>query len=208
MFSGGLDSFGAAWELFTNPEYSEFDIHLHHIHLINREQRTKQEKIATSRFIKFCHGEGISFSYSSNLIGFGFMSRGNFPMDSYVYAFLAGMICNNDPSIAHVAVGRTKTDIDDGIEHARHIIRSQEIFNTSLEDLKRFRVSYIFPAKGLTKTSIYNNLPQYLKESFWSCRKPNNGEPCGVCKTCEKLKELNIPHPILKEESVPDSQAV
>ena len=200
MFSGGLDSFGTVWELFTNPEYSEYDIHLHHIHLINREQRTRQEKIATVRFIKYCQEEGITFTFSDNIIGFGFMSEGNFPMDSYIYAFLAGMMCNNDQSIAHVAVGRTKTDVKDGIEQARHIVRSQEIFNTSLEDLRRFKVNYIFPARELSKNEIYDKLPQYLKESFWSCRRPNGSEACGDCYTCKKLKELKIPHPVLEEE--------
>ena len=200
MFSGGLDSFGCAWELLTDPQYADYGIHLHHIHLINREQRTKQEKIATARFLEYCKSQKIDFSFSENILGFGFMQQGNFPMDSYVYAFLAGMICNNDHSIANVAVGRTQTDVENGIEQMRHIVRSQEIFNASLGDLKRFKINYIFPAKHLTQREIYDNLPKTLQQSFWSCRTPDGSGPCGQCETCKTLSDLNIEHPVLEDE--------
>lgn len=197
MFSGGLDSYGCAWELLTNPKYAEFHIHIHHMHLINREGRTRAENKATEAFYQYCRKNlDRAFTHTENLLGFGYLTQGTFPMDSYLYAFVAAMTCNNTPQIVHVAVGRTKTDIENGIARKRHIIRSQEIFNAGLDDNRRFGVNYIFPAAEHTKNGIYDMLPAELQKSFWSCRKPTEAEKaCGQCPTCLELKKLNIQHP-------------
>lgn len=202
MFSGGLDSYGCAWELLTNDIYKDFDICFHHMHLINREGRTKVEKEATYKFVEYCQ-ENLDrpFKFTENLFGFGYLTQGSFPMDSFLYAFVAAMSCNNNPAIVHVAVGRTKTDIENGIARARHIIRSQEIFNTALDDGRRFAVNYIFPASHLSKREIYDRLPSELQNSFWSCRRPvDDCRPCGRCETCKTLKEIGIKHPYSNHE--------
>ena len=46
MFSGGIDSSGVLHELFTNPEYVDRPLIIHHTILQNRENRAKAESQA------------------------------------------------------------------------------------------------------------------------------------------------------------------
>ncbi|MCB9991490.1 MAG: hypothetical protein H6867_08940 [Rhodospirillales bacterium] len=196
MFSGGLDSFGCAWQLFTNDAYKDFHIHLHHMHIVNVEQRTQNEEEATRRFVTYCEQEfRRDFTFTENIMGFRFLQSGDFPMDSYLYGFVSAMIANNNPNIVHVAVGRTKTDMENDVPLYPHIQRGHRIFEASLTDERQGKITYIFPVRDISKNAIYEALPPRLQQSFWSCRRPVNLKPCHQCETCRALAALNIEHP-------------
>jgi 7-cyano-7-deazaguanine synthase in queuosine biosynthesis len=108
--------------------------------------------------------------------------------DSDIYNFIAGNICMCLPNIKRVAIGRTKSD--DNPEVRERATRGDKL-------LKLFspNVQKIYPVEHLTKSEIYNMLPEQLRNLTWSCRTPvvvdnNTIEECGRCKTCEELGRI------------------
>lgn len=47
MFSGGLDSTYVLHKILTDQEYAEYDVHVHHMRLVNSEKRAAAEEITT-----------------------------------------------------------------------------------------------------------------------------------------------------------------
>ena len=50
MFSGGLDSTGALWQLLQNKENI---VHLHHLYLVNKEKRAEAEQRAVKNILLY-----------------------------------------------------------------------------------------------------------------------------------------------------------
>ena len=187
MYSGGLDSLGTVYKLLTEDEYKDYNIHIHHVHNKNVEERDKAEAIA----VKLALGElkklGFSFQYSDSLIGtqpYG----DTFMFDSDSINFFAGYVCMANPDIKKVAIGMQSTDSSHTIE--ARIIRANNILRAFTSAEK------IYPVLDMTKREIYDMLPTPLRDMFWSCRHPNYNEksiaPCGKCNTCVKLKTQGI----------------
>lgn len=192
MFSGGLDCTGALWKLLNNKENR---IHLHHLHILNKENRAKAEDIAFKSILKYISSI-VSVNYSESYHTCpeysyieeqkdAFIIKQNFTFDSDLYNFIAGTICISLPNIKNVAVGRTQSDT--GIEE-------RATRGTSILKLLAPNVEKIYPVGHMTKNEIYDMLPKELRNMTWSCRTPiyvdeNTIKECGKCKTC---LELNI----------------
>jgi 7-cyano-7-deazaguanine synthase in queuosine biosynthesis len=188
MFSGGLDSTGMLYRLLTDPEYGEYNIHVHHVKMCNRENRQQAESIAVENIIGWFHNNGMSnFRYTENTIDFEFLKHGNFPWDSDVTNFVAGNIVKNKKNTyKYIAFGRTKNDTNRTIT---------SLSNDILEGVLRGRpVEKIYPITDLTKEELWDYLPEELREYTWSCRRPKyiDGVPtaCGRCVPCKDLKHI------------------
>ena len=66
MYSGGLDSLGMVYKLLTEDEYKDHDIHIHHVHNKNVEQRWRAEQIAVDLATKELKRLGFEFAYSES----------------------------------------------------------------------------------------------------------------------------------------------
>jgi 7-cyano-7-deazaguanine synthase in queuosine biosynthesis len=183
MFSGGLDSTGAFWKLIQDKQ----NIHVHHMHLKNVEKRLIAESKSTSDIIGYMKNIS-SFTYSESTHEYP-SYKGNFIWDGDLASFIAGSICTSMNSIKKVAFGRTATDDANSRTHSR-IERANKIFNSMCDAVK------IYPVQHLTKTEIYEMLPQELRELTWSCRTPlyKDGKilPCKYCITCHSMLKLGI----------------
>ena len=196
MFSGGLDSTGALWQLLQNKENK---VHIHHLHLINKEKRAKAEHIAVkniisyiSRYYKVKYSESYHeypyYSYLRTNNNNEIVLSENFMFDSDIYNFIAGTICLSLPQIKTIAIGRTKSDSSLDVEQrAERGNKLLEIFTTNIKK--------VYPVGHLTKHEIYNMLPKELKDMTWSCRRPiyideNIIKECGECNTCIELNAI------------------
>jgi 7-cyano-7-deazaguanine synthase in queuosine biosynthesis len=181
MFSGGLDSTAA---LLTLLQDKENIVHLHHLRLVNQENRIKAEDIAVDIIVE--HISKIKpITYSESYHEYPSYNN-SFIWDSDLYNFIAGTICMSLPNIKSVAIGRTKTDY--GIEE-------RSIRGTSILKLLAPNVEKIYPVGHLTKAEIYNTIPEELRNMTWSCRTPikiSNGmfKECGKCKTCLEISKI------------------
>lgn len=194
MFSGGLDSAGALWKLLTEDRYKHFDIHIHHINIINVENRHKAEAIAVRNTVNELTNNGFKFSYSTNTLEFNFMNIRGFPMDMDLCAFTAAQMCRYMPEVKHIAMGRTSTDVATASQDFHNRMqRAQNIFKAA-QDYPVTPPTYIFPAVEYTKKQIWEFLPDYVKNNSWSCRTPKyvDGQPieCGTCITCKDKKKI------------------
>ena len=196
MFSGGLDSTAALWQLLQNKENK---VHIHHLNIINKQNRTKAEYIAVnniisyiSKYYKTKYSESYhtcpEYSYIEEQKD-AFIIRQSFMFDGDLYNFIAGTICTSLPNIKSMAIGRTKSDSEEISTMKRAII------GTNIFKLLAPNVEKIYPVVHLTKTEVYNILPKELRDMTWSCRTPVyiNEEiikECGKCKTCLELETI------------------
>jgi 7-cyano-7-deazaguanine synthase in queuosine biosynthesis len=178
MFSGGLDSTGALWKLLQDESNR---IHLHHLRLVNKENRTQAEDIAVQNIIEYIN-QIRSVNYSQSYHEYPSYNNA-FIWDSDLYNFIAGTICMSLKNIKSVAIGRTKSDT--GIEE--RAIRGTKIFKLLAPNVEK-----IYPVGEMTKIEIHNMLPKKLRDMTWSCRTPiymdeNTIKECGKCKACREL---------------------
>lgn len=187
MFSGGLDSTGVLYYLLTEKEYNQYNIHVHHMILNNKENRAVAEDMAVSNIVNYFKNNGFrEFDYSESYHEYPMFNNG-FIWDSDLTSFIAGTICHKNPAIRHVALGKTASDTSPSL--AGRIKRADRIF-----ELFSSKATKIHPVGGLTKEEIYKKLPKELLDITWSCRTPhyvnNVPQKCGACMTCRKLKEI------------------
>lgn len=187
MYSGGLDSLGMIYKLLTDPEYKEYDVHVHHVHNKNVENRFKAEAIAVNLATKELKRLGFNFAYSESEIGTQPYGK-HFLYDSDTMNFFAGYVASVNPDIKLIAMGMQANDYNLALEERRK--RANKILEAFTP------VKKIYPVLNMSKREIYNSLPDPLRNLFWSCRHPiyteKNIAPCGKCDTCVKLKEQGI----------------
>ncbi len=196
MFSGGLDSVGVLYRLLTAPEYAGFDIHVHHMHLLNREERAEAEGHAvTALYQAYREETDRLFTTTENVMEYRFMER-DFIYDMDLAAFMSANIVRTMPGITKVAMGRTKTDITDAkADFHRRMERAQRLFQELLSLEEGPIPERIFPVVDFTKAEIFAMLPEAIRKHAWSCRTPiyfddRPPRPCGRCHTCADLKAM------------------
>jgi 7-cyano-7-deazaguanine synthase in queuosine biosynthesis len=201
MYSGGIDSTGVLHQLLTDEMYKNIKLIVHHIHIVNRENRARAEAQAVSSILKYYKDNKdnlfSSFLYTEsifNTTGFAPLGSNRFPFDMDVCAFYAGNICAAREDINYVAMGRTKTDLE-GTDQSfsLRMDRAQKIFKSVLSLEKRDSLpEYIFPMVSYSKKQIWNLLPKQVRGNTWWCRRPVYLEdrtiPCGKCETCQTVK--------------------
>lgn len=190
MYSGGLDSAGMLYFLLTREEYKDYAVHVHHMHLINPENRARAEQAATMSALEYLRKNGARpFGYSESLHRYPAFNM-HFIWDADLCAFMAGNICNASPNIRYVALGRTRTDTESAGHHfEERMARAQAIFK-AVKAMNSNPSDYIFPVAHLTKKELWETLPVELRERTWSCRRPvyeeggKSAKACGRCITC------------------------
>lgn len=204
MFSGGMDSTAALWHVLHNPE-KYGDVHVHHMHLQNVENRWRAEAEAVKNVLAYMRKHApTTFTTSESMINtpqFG----NNFLYDVEVMGFITGYMTSRDPSITKVVIAATKTDFDLGVDAS--VMRGKRMHNAYHPDEKDHSARIKeYPHKHLTKEQVYKTLPPDLAKLTWSCRTPRyvKGRPieCGQCKTC-KIEMQNIKRPTTKKKSQP-----
>jgi len=183
MFSGGLDSTGVFWKLIQEKE----ELHVHHLYLVNKENRAKAEDKAVKDIINYMK-KIRNFSYSESYHEYP-CYNGSFLWDSDIFSFMAGGICLNLKSIEKVAIGMTKSDMNGRLSN--RIKRANKIFEAFGSKAQK-----AYPLSNMTKKEIFEMLPEDLRNLSWSCRTPiyenDDIKKCGKCKTC---KEINLISP-------------
>lgn len=187
MYSGGLDSLGMVYKLLTEDQYKEYNVHIHHVHNKNVENRHRAEAIAVDLAVKELKRLGFKFTYSESEIGSVPFGK-HFMFDTDSMNFFAGYVASVNPDIVKVAMGMQATDSNHSLQERR--IRGNKILQAFTDAEK------IYPVIDMTKREIYDMLPESLRNMFWSCRTPvyseKNIAPCGRCDTCVKLREQGI----------------
>lgn len=183
MLSGGIDSTGCFYKLVQEKA----NLHVHHLHLDNPEQRYRAEAAAVEKILSYMKNFG-EFSYSESYHKYPEFN-GNFLWDSDIFSFTAGHICHAISTIQQVAIGMTASDKQPGLND--RILRSARVFAAFGTKAKK-----VYPVETMTKKEVYDLLPEDLRSLTWSCRTPiyQGGDivRCGRCKACHELKKEGI----------------
>jgi 7-cyano-7-deazaguanine synthase in queuosine biosynthesis len=184
MFSGGLDSTGVFWKLAS----SRRKLHVHHLYLVNKENRAKAEDRAVNEIVAYMKSK-VDFRYSESYHEYP-SYNGNFMWDSDIFSFMAGSICTSMKTVREVAIGMTASDMRAGLsERVERANRIFEAFGT--------RAKKVYPLIDMTKKQVYEMIPDELRKMSWSCRTPihegDDIKKCGKCKTCTEMKSI-VPH--------------
>ena len=190
QLSGGLDSLGCLFLLLTAPEYSKYDILVHHTKLINKENRAVAESLAIDAILAWfkANPEYREFTYAESTFECPSVN-GSVPFDHDISNMLAGLMCESAPAIEFVAAGRTKSDTMNprSPQVDAILVRTNRILSL-FTGRSEGRVK-IYPAIKLTKQEIWDLLPETLRILAWSCRTPTykKGVPvkCGTCVSCK-----------------------
>ena len=199
MWSGGLDSTGVVYKLLTDPEYEDYNIHVHSMRLQNVENRAGAEFEATMKMKKWFENNCRGFEFTRSAHDYTSMGN-NFIWDMDFCAFMAAQICRcTFKTYTHVAMGRTATDLE--TVHANfheRMRRAQAVVDAVyLIEKTKTRPEYIFPVIDMTKKEIWEMLPEDLRQHTWSCRFPtldekSNWIPCNECPTCKEIQDVHL----------------
>jgi len=190
MFSGGIDSTYVLWDALTS-DHDDL-IHVHHISLRNVENRWKQEADAVERIINYLSTKQLKpFNYTESIWSFPF--TGYFCWDIDIVAFVASQVAQNLSGHVTIYTGGYE-DWRQGLTGVHAIMKKHaEIANSILAITcreKDVEKKLCKPLIGVKKSEVIKKLPKDLLSLTWSCRKPVDEKPCGVCVSCKELSEV------------------
>lgn len=193
MFSGGLDSTAALYKLLTE---SADELHVHHVHLVNRDGRAIAERDAVQAVLAWCRANCRPFGYSESTLDFAALQA--IPIDYLAIAYAACQVAIDVARCKRIAVGVLAVDLD---EIKRKVSEQQRRVFEAMYACYRARklgepvVEWIYPVYQLSKAQVAAALPPELRAVAWSCRRPVAIEGgyriCGQCKPCRKRAEVS-----------------
>lgn len=193
-FSGGLDSAYCLYDYLKRGE----NLVVHHIDLINRQNRHTVEKIAVKNVLNWINRQGFPGKYQYIQSRFDFGTLGHRVLDANIWAFMSGVIL----------AGNKYKDIDTLIvpRHADAFIHIREDFSEQYGDqrsdylikvltktIARREGKVELPIIHMRKKEVIAAMPKELVKLCWWCRTPNRGRACHRCFTCVQVD------PIMKE---------
>ncbi|MCC6209560.1 MAG: hypothetical protein IT513_00815 [Burkholderiales bacterium] len=193
MFSGGLDSTAMLYKLLTG---SADELHVHHVHLRNRDGRARAESDAVAAVLAWCRAHCRPFSFSESALDFESLRA--IPIDYLAVAYAACQVAIDVPRCNRIAIGTLAVDLD---EVKRKVTQKQRRVFDAMYACYRERklgepvIEWLYPVYELTKAQVAQSLPAELRAVAWSCRRPVPVEGgyriCGECKPCRKRAEVS-----------------
>jgi 7-cyano-7-deazaguanine synthase in queuosine biosynthesis len=189
MFSGGLDSTAMLVKLLAGSD----ELRVHHIRMVNREQRDLAEQRAVDGILAWCRARYRPFRYSES--GLEFSQLDAIPIDYLSIAFVACQVAIDTPGCTRIALGALAADTDIENRSARQRRVFDEMYACyRARKLGESRVDWIYPVYHTPKAELAAALPQELLDLTWSCRRPVGGfQPCGTCKACRAREKAKVP---------------
>jgi len=193
MFSGGLDSTAALYKLLNG---SEDELHVHHVHLRNRDGRERAERDAVASVLAWCRANCRPFSYSESTLDFDALQA--IPIDYLSVAFAACQVAIDVPHCDRIAVGILAADLDEVKRKVSE--RQRRVFDAMYACYRERKLGvavmeWLYPVYELSKAQVAQSLPAELRAVAWSCRRPVKTDGgyriCGECKPCRKRAEVS-----------------
>jgi hypothetical protein len=179
--SGGIDSTFAIWDWWQrNGHNPKARLLIHHCHMETREGRLKYESEATRKIIQYFESNGFkNFDYTESSFSYGTIKH--IVQDIEIIGFLMGVMCRSrEYQIASISICASKYDLT----LAGYGQRSERRYNV-IKALTGKIYSYSYPIINYDRKDMIEMMPRELLDLCWFCRTPDNGKPCGKCKTCK-----------------------
>ncbi|MEM7652202.1 MAG: hypothetical protein AAF220_03380 [Pseudomonadota bacterium] len=186
MLSGGFDSVYFLYKLLT--ETKDF-IFVHHINLVNREGRHREEQKACRAIVDWLRANVREFEYGETTIIHG--SLPVFGFDVVSVGFEAGVISHS----ILTSFGRMpdRWMVGTCSEEGHNVERWVHVENCVAANCFPHPPPPSDFLPIVTKAEEIAALPPELRDLVWYCRRPvregDISRPCGQCKTCITVKE-------------------
>jgi hypothetical protein len=180
MWSGGIDS---TFKLAYLLRETEYQIHAHHVNIVNHEGRARAERAACSalrRRLKALRG----FAYTESTVDH--REHDKIPFDMAVVAFEAGVVARSGDGrrvepFTHWTIGTHKAE--------GHFQRRFDLYEPMVNAVC-FPGDY--PAFEMGRVVTKAEEIAYLEElgllgDCWYCRFPRGRRACGRCATCKDV---------------------
>jgi 7-cyano-7-deazaguanine synthase in queuosine biosynthesis len=188
MYSGGMDSVSLLWNLL---EHTDQDLHVHSIHIDNSEGRVKAEAEAVKNTINYMKEHQRPFEFSSSVYSLKMKYPGGKDMTLALFQAMRAA-SGLGKAFNIVYTGDYNIGRDEGAE-------AQGVLN-ALSTTRRVKPIWLAPFEHMTYNSverskgIYLSMPEYLRNNYWSCRKPtellSGFVVCGECHACERQEAM------------------
>ena len=181
MWSGGIDS---TFKLAYLLRETEYQIHAHHVNIVNHEGRARAERaacITLRRKLKALR----EFAYTESTVDHS--EHAKIPFDMAIVAFEAGVVARSGDGrhvepFTHWTIGTHKAE--------GHFQRRFDLYEPMVNAVC-FPGDY--PAFEMGKVVTKAEEIAYLEDlglfgDCWYCRFPRAGRACGRCGTCKDVK--------------------
>jgi len=181
MWSGGIDS---TFKLAYLLRETEYQIHAHHVNIVNHEGRARSERAACTalrRRLKALR----AFAYTESTVDHS--EHDKIPFDMAIVAFEAGVVARSADGrrvepFTHWTIGTHKAE--------GHFQRRFDLYEPMVNAVC-FPGDY--PAFEMGKVVTKAEEIAYLEDlgllrDCWYCRFPRTGRACGQCGTCKDVK--------------------
>jgi 7-cyano-7-deazaguanine synthase in queuosine biosynthesis len=188
FLSGGIDSTAVCYKLLKENTNQRFLIY--HCNFRDYQHRHDYEKLAVNKIIRYFKENNLNnFDYINSDFSYGNINA--IVQDIELWGFFMGLILRGKSyDIENISICASKFDLQQGEEYEARSRRRYNVIKALLE----YEPVYTFPIKDLTREDLIKLLPKNLLEMTWFCRRPNDGRPCGKCKTC--VNTLPYLHPL------------
>jgi 7-cyano-7-deazaguanine synthase in queuosine biosynthesis len=193
--SGGVDSTYYAWRWMRENPKEKILLH----HCLYMRARLEKEKTACDNILEYFRKNGLTnFSYIETGLQKGTFNKRIYDVEAL--SGMTGVILKTYPTITtvllsycreetaplanHLHGGGTVKDFDP--KHRYSI--SNHVVETIAQKQYEYLVYLDKNEYLVSKKQMIHEMPQELFEMTWYCRRPKNGNPCGGCHTCKKVK--------------------
>lgn len=200
MWSGGVTSTGILFKLLSDPQYSIYDIVVHHCHIRTGDNVAVAEATACSKIIDYVSDKKkyrkFYFSESNHEMSFMKSERYVKPLNYLdTIALVAAQMCASAGDVKMVMFGGSKTDVDFNINYLSVVKRSQRIFLEGMSlDHDTVDMSVEYPYFEATMRDVIDSLPRGFSKIVSSCLAPVEKDEqinaCGECEKCLKRKKI------------------
>jgi hypothetical protein len=193
MYSGGLDSAAMLASVLRETDHR---VHVHHIKIINFEERDIVEDIAVNTTLDYIREHYRDFDYSTSSNEFMLGKGGG--TDLQLQMFTAGRV--------NSALGGQLDHVFTGHQFPRFSVLSEGavLFNAMFAERTK-KPEWLRPLSKVKKIDVYESVPPALARLTWSCRKPvksgNQFIPCGKCHSCLSWDTLPMKHRVTTLEA-------
>ncbi|QYN17604.1 hypothetical protein [Amycolatopsis sp. DSM 110486] len=192
MLSGGIDSTYVAYKTLAEGR----PLHIHHIHLINREGRVEAEKRAVQRVLAWLRRNGLTnFTYTENTFDYG--SIRFLVKDYWIYSFIAGVILSDPRNKEIGSMLHPRHSDAFNLRPGQSFEQAAQRASSALEGLpsllSRRDIKIEYPILELDKAGVIDACPGELLKLAWYCRRPirmgSTYQTCNECFTCRQVSD-------------------
>ena len=189
LFSGGMDSTYLLWRYLKDNR----PVHVHHVSLRNRTEAMWQPQDAAAARILVRLQKEFTFGYTESKHEWFCTKPIAFDSDVLLlhlqclvksfkgYELTLNLGWTHEGMVRPIIKRRLARNATGGLWTA---------LRNSLNNPSYVPKELTFPLLewGTDRRDMIRDLPQNLLDLTWSCRRPDNGKPCGKCVPCKQIK--------------------